>query len=117
RGLRSARYGGPGRDDASRNRLLLEALAGVPDGRRAARFVAVASIARPDGAARVFRGLCAGRIASAPRGPGGFGYDPIFYYPPLGATFAELPDDRKNSVSHRGAAFRALTAFLSSEAG
>ncbi len=116
-GLLSARYGGPGLNDASRNRLLLESLSGVPDGRRDARYVAVVAIARPDGAVRLFRGECAGVIASAPRGAGGFGYDPIFYYPPLHATFAEIPADRKNAVSHRGAALRAVAAFLPSAEG
>ena len=116
-GPRSARYGGPGQDDASRCRLLLEALEAVPDGRRQARFVAVAAIARPDGEGRVFRGACEGLIARAPRGSNGFGYDPIFYVPPLRATFAELPEGRKDGVSHRGAAFRALAAFLAGDEG
>jgi XTP/dITP diphosphohydrolase len=88
-GVRSARYGGPGLDDAGRTRRLLEALAGVPDERRTARYVAVAVVARPDGGSKSFRGVCEGRIATAPRGAGGFGYDPIFFYPPFGATFAE----------------------------
>ncbi len=89
----------------------------MPEGRRDARFVAVVAIARPDGKVRLFRGECAGAIASAPRGAGGFGYDPIFYYPPLQATFAEIPAERKNEVSHRGGAFRALAAFLASALG
>jgi XTP/dITP diphosphohydrolase len=116
-GARSARFGGPGQDDASRCRLLLEALDAVSGDRRQARFVAVAAIARPDGESRLFRGACEGRIARAPRGSNGFGYDPIFHFPPLRATFAELPEDRKDAVSHRGAAFRALAAFLAGDEG
>lgn len=116
-GVRSARYGGAGLDDAGRTRRLLEALAGVPDERRTARYVAVAVIARPDGASQSFRGVCEGRIARAPRGAGGFGYDPIFFYPPLGATFAEVEAERKHAVSHRGRAFRALAAFLAGDEG
>ena len=113
----SARYGGAGLGDEGRNRALLAALAGVPDERRGARYVAVAVIARPDGEARTFRGECPGRIAAAPRGEKGFGYDPLFFYPPYGATLAEVSDERKHAVSHRGAAFRLLAGFLASEEG
>lgn len=113
----SARYGGEGLDDAARNRLILEALRGLPEERRAARYVAVAVVARPDGAARAFRGECAGRIAASPRGAGGFGYDPIFFDPEMGRTFAEIPPERKRAVSHRGRAFAALAEFLKSEEG
>ena len=101
-GVRSARYGGPGLDDAGRTLRLLEALHDVPDERRSARYVAVAVIARPDGVSKSFRGVCEGRIARAPRGAGGFGYDPIFFYPPFDATFAEVEAERKHAVSHRG---------------
>jgi XTP/dITP diphosphohydrolase len=113
----SARYGGAGLDDAGRNRALLAALADVPEERRGARYVAVAAVARPDGAARTFRGECPGRIATAPRGERGFGYDPLFFYPPYGATLAEVGDERKHAVSHRGAAFRLLAEFLASPEG
>ena len=113
----SARYGGPALDDAARNRLLLEALRSVPEERRGARYVAVAAVARPDGAVRAVEGTCAGRIAAAPRGAAGFGYDPLFFSPDLGATFAEVPEKRKNRVSHRGRAFARLAAFLRSEDG
>jgi XTP/dITP diphosphohydrolase len=116
-GVRSARYGGAGLDDVGRTRRLLEALAGVPDERRTARYVAVAVIARPDVASKSFRGVCEGRIARAPRGAGGFGYDPVFFYPPFGATFAEVEAGRKHAVSHRGLAFRALAAFLAADEG
>jgi len=116
-GVQSARYGGAGLDDAGRNRRLLEALRGVPEEKRTARYVAVAVVARPDGASRAFRGVCEGRIADSPRGAGGFGYDPLFFHPPLGATFAEVDAARKHEVSHRGRALRALAAFLASAEG
>src|SRR5262249_24327113 len=116
-GVHSARYGGPGLDDAGRTRRLLEALRDVPDEKRTARYVAVAVVTRPDGATRSFRGACEGRIARAPRGAGGFRYDPVFFYPEFGATFAEVDAARKHEVSHRGRAFRALAAFLAGEEG
>ena len=116
-GVQSARYGGPGLDDTGRNRLLLDELRGVPEGRRTARYVAVAVIARPDGEARVFHGVCEGRITDAPRGAGGFGYDPLFFHPPICATFAEVDPARKHEVSHRGRALQALATFLASAEG
>lgn len=118
-GPRSARYGGEGLDDAGRCRHLLRALEGVPDEARTARYVAVAAIARPSGpdAVRLFHGTVEGRIMTAMRGSGGFGYDPLFYYPPFEATFAEVSEERKNRVSHRGVAFARLAAFLKSPEG
>jgi XTP/dITP diphosphohydrolase len=116
-GVQSARYGGPGLDDAGRNRRLLDELRGVPDEKRAAQYVAVAVVARPDGAVRSFRGACAGRIAGAPRGARGFGYDPLFFFPPFDATFAEVDPARKHAVSHRGKALRALAEFLAGADG
>ena len=113
----SSRYGGPGADDAGRCGALLGELEGVPEERRGARYVAVAAIARPDGSARSFRGECAGRIAFQARGPGGFGYDPVFYYPPFGLTFGEAPAERKDIASHRGLACRALVGFLLTKEG
>jgi XTP/dITP diphosphohydrolase len=108
----SARYGGPGLDDAGRCQRLLEALRDVPEERRGARYVAVVAIARPDGEARTFRGTCEGRIGRAPRGAGGFGYDPLFIHPPSAATFAEMPEDEKSRLSHRGRALAGLLEFL-----
>jgi XTP/dITP diphosphohydrolase len=116
-GVQSARYGGPDLDEAGRNRLLLEELRGVPEEKRTARYVAVAVVARPDGATRAFRGICEGRITEAPRGAGGFGYDPLFLHPPFGVTFAEVEPARKHEVSHRGRALRALAAFLAGPEG
>jgi len=103
-GLHSARYGGPGLDDAGRCARLLEALRDVPDGRRSARFRCVIAIVAPDGREWVVEGVAEGTIVREPRGGGGFGYDPLFYYPPLGATFGELSDDDKSRVSHRARA-------------
>jgi XTP/dITP diphosphohydrolase len=112
-GLYSARYGGPGLDDAGRCALLLEALRDVPDARRTARFRCVIAIVDPQGRESVVEGVAEGTIIHSPRGRNGFGYDPLFYYPPLGRTFAELTDAEKSDVSHRGraaaAARRALT--------
>ena len=113
----SARYGGRGLDDEGRNRALLAALEGVPEAERGARYVAVAVVARPDGEARAFRGEVRGRLLTAPRGAGGFGYDPLFFYEPYGATFAEVSDERKHAVSHRGVAFARLAEWLATPEG
>jgi len=113
----SARFGGPGLDDEGRNHALLAALEGVPDAERGARYVAVAVVARPEGEARSFRGEVCGRLLTAPRGAGGFGYDPLFFYEPYGATFAEVSDERKHAVSHRGAAFARLAEWLATPEG
>ena len=111
-GLRSARYGGPGLDDAGRCALLLDALADIPDERRTARFRCVIAIVDPEGRESVVEGVTEGTIVSAPHGRSGFGYDPLFYYPPLGRTFAELSDTEKSDVSHRGRAAAAARRLL-----
>jgi XTP/dITP diphosphohydrolase len=103
-GLHSARYGGPGLDDPGRCARLLEALRDVPDERRGARFRCVIAIVDPGGREWVVEGVAEGRILRAPRGTGGFGYDPLFFYPPLGRTFGELSDEEKSHVSHRARA-------------
>jgi XTP/dITP diphosphohydrolase len=115
----SARYGGPDLDDAGRNLLLLEALADVPEERRTARYVAVAALARPavPPETRLFRATCEGRIATSTRGTHGFGYDPLFFYPPHAATFGEIDSERKDRVSHRGQALAQVVAFLKSAEG
>jgi len=92
--------------DAANNRLLLQRLAGVPPGRRTARYVCVAALALDDSEQR-FRGECEGSIALQPRGSSGFGYDPIFLVAPDGPTMAELGRDEKNAISHRSRALRA----------
>jgi XTP/dITP diphosphohydrolase len=82
-----------------------------------ARFACALALARPGEILFEARGTIEGRITSPPRGGGGFGYDPIFFYPPFNCTLAELPADRKSSVSHRGQAFRQLRAYLETAAG
>jgi XTP/dITP diphosphohydrolase len=111
-GPRSARYGGPGLDDAGRVQHLLQALQPLQGDARRARFVCVAAVALPDGSAQHARGECAGRILAAPRGAGGFGYDPIFWSEDAQIGMAELPEARKNQISHRARALQALRAYL-----
>lgn len=112
-GVWSARYAGPGADDAANNAKLLTALRDVPAGGRGARFRCVAVFVDPARGLEIVRdGSCAGEILTAPRGSDGFGYDPLFLVPAIGRTMAELPLDEKNRLSHRAAAFRALGAAL-----
>ena len=93
-------------------------LEGVPDERRTARYVAVAALARPAGGEpRLFRAVCEGRISREPRGQNGFGYDPIFFYPPFNATFGEIDYARKDQVSHRGQAMPQVASFLATLEG
>jgi XTP/dITP diphosphohydrolase len=103
-GPHSARYGGAGLDDAGRCARLLDALRDVPDDRRTARFRCVIAIVEPEGREWIVEGVAEGTITHAPRGTGGFGYDPLFYYPPLDHTFGELSDEEKSLVSHRALA-------------
>jgi len=111
-GLHSARFGGPGLDDAGRSRLLLEALRDVEEARRTARFRCVIALVGVDGREHLVEAAADGRILTAPRGTGGFGYDPLFYYPPLDRTFAELSGPQKAQVSHRGRAVQAVRRLL-----
>jgi len=111
-GVYSARYAGPQCDYAANNRKLLEELNGLPEDRRAARFVCVMAFAGPEGVIFTVRGEARGRIATAPRGDNGFGYDPVFYFPPADKTFAEMAPDEKNAVSHRGSALAAFRGKL-----
>ena len=101
-GVRSARFSGPQAGDEANNRLLLEKLRGVEN--RAARFVCAIALVERERVCGVYRGAVEGVILDAPRGPGGFGYDPLFYYRPFELTFGEASDERKFSVSHRGQA-------------
>ena len=110
-GMYSARYGGPGLDDAGRLDLLLHELAGVPDGERAARYRAVVAVAHPDGRVHLSEATFEGRIGREKRGERGFGYDPAFVVPG-GRTGAELSDEEKDAVSHRGKAVRDAAAYL-----
>ena len=135
-GIYSARYAGEDANDESNRRKLLDALRDIPAEERTARFVCTASLVLPENTpfavpaewripadlaakrgfdparAMVVRGECEGLILFEERGDGGFGYDPLFYYPEFGATFAEIPRERKNLVSHRGRAMREFTARL-----
>jgi XTP/dITP diphosphohydrolase len=111
-GVRSARFGGPGLDDVGRYTLLLERLRSVPPARRTARFRCVIALVDPAGREQVVEGAVEGVITEAPRGRGGFGYDPVFFYPPLGRTFGELMPAEKHRVDHRGAAVQAARALL-----
>lgn len=107
-GIYSARYGGPNATDEQRCRKLLEELGDSQN--RKARFECVISLAVPTGPALTYEAFCEGLITRQPAGANGFGYDPIFYYPELGKTFAELTGEEKNLVSHRGKALRELSA-------
>ena len=109
-GVYSARYGGEGLDDVGRYRLLLENMRGQMP--RTARFVSVITCCFPNGDVLTARGECPGTIAFAPMGEGGFGYDPVFFLPPLKKTFAQLSPEEKNAVSHRGKALELFRARL-----
>ncbi len=111
-GVRSARYAGAAQDSAANTRKLLDALNGVPTPERTARFRCVLVVACPDGATLITEGCAEGRILESPRGAGGFGYDPLFLYPPLQRTFAELPAAVKDRVSHRAQACARLREQL-----
>ena len=112
-GLYSARYGGPGLDDVGRVDLLLRELEAVPDAKRTARYIAVVAVAWPADARQpaTFRGVQEGAVAHAPRGSGGFGYDPVFLIGD-GRTQAEIRDDEKDRISHRGQAVRLAREYL-----
>lgn len=112
-GVYSARYGGPGLDDAGRRAKLLADLRDVPDDRRTARFMCVVAVARP-GVDEVLQveGRVEGRILHAERGTGGFGYDALFQPDGHAQTFGELPADVKDGLSHRGRAVAALKPLL-----
>ncbi|MFN7999141.1 MAG: RdgB/HAM1 family non-canonical purine NTP pyrophosphatase [Bryobacteraceae bacterium] len=109
-GVFSARFAGPGATDQANNELLLERLRGV--GNRSARFVCVIALVDRTKVLATFRGTVDGRILQEPRGPNGFGYDPLFFYPPFGCSFGEVPSDQKLTVSHRGQALRSLFQHL-----
>ncbi len=113
-GVHSARYGGPQASDADRIQKLLAELRSKGVTERCARFVCVLALALQGQVLAVFSDLVAGELLEAPRGSEGFGYDPIFFFPTLGRSFAELTREEKNQHSHRGKAFRKLLAFLES---
>ena len=108
-GVYSARYGFDDTlDDWGRLQLLLKNTENVPDGQRQAQFVCVITLMTPDGQVIQARGEVHGVLLTVPRGTNGFGYDPIFYYPPLGKTLAEVAPEEKNQVSHRARALKVL---------
>ena len=116
-GIYSARYGfDETLDDWGRLELLLKNTEHVPDGQRQAQFVCVITMVTPDGQTIQARGEIHGELTRAPAGENGFGYDPIFFYPPLGKTTAELDPQEKNAVSHRGNALKVFYEKLK-EAG
>ena len=116
-GVYSARYGGdPTMTDHDRKMLLLKNTEHVPDGQRQAAFVAVITLVEPDGRVIQARGEIHGELTREPRGENGFGYDPIFYYPPYGKSTAEMSPEEKNQVSHRANALKVFYEKLK-EAG
>lgn len=112
-GVRSARFLRPGASYAERFAFIFQRLSERPDRARTARFVCAVAVADADRIIFETTGTVEGVIASAPGGSGGFGYDPIFHYPPYGTTLANVSDDAKLAVAHRGQAFRALAQWLS----
>lgn len=116
-GIYSARYGfDESLDDRGRMELLLKNMEQVPDGQRQAKFVCVITLVTPEGRVIRARGEVRGRILRRPRGENGFGYDPVFFYPPMEKTMAELSETDKNSISHRANALRVFYERLK-EAG
>ena len=109
-GVYSARFAGPGSNDAANNRLLREKLRGVAN--RTARFVCVIALVEGTRLMGAFRGAVEGRVIDEERGAHGFGYDPMFFYPPFNRTFGEAGDESKFTVSHRGQALRKMLEFL-----
>lgn len=116
-GVRSARFAGEIADDRRNNEKLLEMLRGVPVERRGARFVCLLALSAPRASGQrrewLFRGECVGSIALEVRGVRGFGYDPVFFYPPLQETFGEMEPAEKSQVSHRGKALQKLRVAVS----
>ncbi len=111
-GPRSARYAGEKATDEQNLDALVRALRGVPTGGRTARYRCVAAIAWPDGRTAHAEGICEGTIVARKRGARGFGYDPVFVPAGWDETMAELTDEQKDRISHRGRAFRALAELL-----
>ena len=115
-GVYSARYAGEHGNDAANNALLLKNMEGERD--RAAAFICALALAFPDGSAPIrANGAVEGEILFNPRGENGFGYDPLFWYDPMGKTLAEMTAEEKNAISHRGAAVRQLAVRLARRMG
>jgi XTP/dITP diphosphohydrolase len=111
-GVLSARWAGPGKDDAANNALLLAQLNDVPDERRGAAFVAAVAFCRPDGTEDLVSGDMPGVVIREQRGDGGFGYDPLFVPAGYDVTSAELPAEEKDKLNHRGKALRAIAPLV-----
>lgn len=111
-GVHSKRFEGEETTFAEKMRIILERMDGLPIGKRSARFRCDVALVGPDGTELVIEDVCEGRIAEAPSGTGGFGYDPIFYLPELGCTMADLSAAQKHEVSHRGKVLRRLADCL-----
>lgn len=114
-GVESAYYAGPEGDSAANLRKLVEIMRNVPGDKRGARFVCVLCLISPEGREQVFEGACEGRLLKQPQGGAGFGYDPLFVPKDHSATFAELGEDIKNALSHRGKAWSQLATSFSKE--
>ena len=111
-GIYSARYMGEDTPYSVKNRNLIDRLTGVPDEKRTARFVCAIAAVMPEGEVITTQGVIEGRIDYAEKGDNGFGYDPIFYVPEYGCTTAQLTEDEKNRISHRGRALEAMKEEL-----
>lgn len=111
-GVKSARYAGRQGDHVANNKKLLEAMKGVPDGKRVAYFTCTMVLVSPDGREWAVEEKCEGVITRELTGEGGFGFDPLFYIPDMGRTMAELPLEEKNKISHRGKALRHMCKVL-----
>ncbi len=116
-GLHSKRFEGEDTPFPEKMAKILERLNDVPEHERGARFRCCIALSRPGGETQVFEATCEGRIAVAPSGAGGFGYDPIFYLPQLGCTMADLTAEQKHAISHRGKVLAKLASHLESLAG
>ncbi|MGC8908051.1 MAG: XTP/dITP diphosphatase [Desulfomonilaceae bacterium] len=111
-GVFSARYAGHGASDEENYRKVLEEMKHIPDAMRSAHFVCVLALVEPGGHEKIFEGSCHGKITREPVGDKGFGYDPIFFFEPMGVTFAQIDSAAKSIVSHRGKALRQFAAYL-----
>jgi XTP/dITP diphosphohydrolase len=115
-GLQSKRFMGENTPFEEKMAAILERMEGVPDAERTARFRVAVALARPGQPVHSFAAVCEGRIAFAPKGTGGFGYDPIFFLPELGCTMAELTPEQKHAVSHRGKVLKMLGDYIEAHA-
>lgn len=116
-GIYSARFAGEDTSYDVKNCILLDKLEGVPEEERTARFVCAVAAAFPDGSVETVRGTIEGMIAQEMLGDNGFGYDPIFYVPEYGCTTAQMDPDKKNELSHRGNALRAMRKIIEARFG